>query len=259
MDLKMRLVDTHSHIFLEEFDNDIDEVIKRSIDAGVDRIVLPNIDSSTFKRLHLLTLKYPEYCFPLMGLHPTHVKGNYEIELEKVLNQFNYYDYKGIGEIGIDLYWDKTHLNEQIVVFEQQLSFALSKNLPVVIHARDSLDVIFASISKAEFKGLKGIFHAFTGNIDQAEKIINGGFMLGIGGIVTFKNSNLAEIVKSVGLENIVLETDSPYLAPMPFRGKRNESCYIRIIAYRISEITGESVDRVAEITTSNAVKLFGL
>jgi TatD DNase family protein len=255
----MHLVDTHSHLYLEEFDNDLDDVIQRAVNGGVDKIVLPNIDSSTVKRLHILSQKYPDNCFPLMGLHPTHVKENYKVELENVFNQFDVFDYKGIGEIGIDLYWDKTYLNEQIIVFEQQLAFALSKNLPVVIHARDSLDVIFASISKMEFKGLKGIFHAFTGNIVQAEKIINGGFKLGIGGIVTFKNSNLEEIIKSVGLEHLVLETDSPFLAPVPYRGKRNESGYIRIIADKISDITGETFDQVAKVTTNNAVQLFDL
>lgn len=255
----MRLVDTHSHLYLEEFDHDIDEVIQRSIGAGVDRIVLPNIDSSTFERLHLLAQKYPVYCFPLMGLHPTHVKESYKDELEKVLNQFRLYDYKGIGEIGIDLYWDKTFLNEQIYVFEKQLSFSLEKNLPVIIHARDSFDVIFSCISRIEFKSLRGIFHAFTGNIEQAEKIIGRGFKLGIGGIVTFKNSNLTDVIKSIGLQHIVLETDSPYLAPVPCRGKRNESSYIRIIAGRIAEITEETIEHVAEITTRNAVQLFDI
>jgi TatD DNase family protein len=255
----MRLIDTHSHLYLDDFEEDIDDTIQRAVDVNVDRIILPNIDSATVEPMLKLVEKYTQICFPLLGLHPTHVKENYNIELEKVFKQFDRYLYKGIGEIGIDLYWDRTYLEEQIYVFEKQLGFALNRNLPVVIHARDSFDIIFESVKKVEFRGLRGVFHAFTGDGYQAENVIRNGFKLGIGGIVTFKNSNLAEVVKSVGLEHIVLETDSPYLAPVPYRGKRNESSYIRIIAGKIAEIKKINIEEVAEITTKNAVQLFGL
>jgi TatD DNase family protein len=255
----MRLIDTHSHLYLDDFAADIDDTIQRAVDVNVDRIILPNIDSTTIEPMLKLVEKYTEICFPLIGLHPTHVKDNYKIELERILNQFDGYNYKGIGEIGIDLYWDKTYLQEQIYVFEKQLGFALNRNLPVVIHARDSFDTIFESVTKAEFRGLRGVFHAFTGDLYQAEIVISNGFKLGIGGIVTFKNSNLAEVVESVGMEHIVLETDSPYLAPVPYRGKRNESSYLRFTAGKIAEIKKITIEEVAEITTNNAVQLFGL
>jgi TatD DNase family protein len=255
----MRLIDTHAHLYLEEFDQDIDNIINRSIRAEVDRIVLPNIDSLTLEPMDQLVKRFSENCFQLIGLHPTHVKENYLTELGNVLNKFEKDRYVGIGEIGIDLYWDKTYLKEQIYVFENQLSFALTNNLPVVIHARDSFEVIYESISKTEFTEVHGIFHAFAGNIEQAEKIIQKGYLIGIGGVVTFKNSKLAEVVKSVDLEHIVLETDSPYLTPAPYRGQRNESSYIRIIADKIAEVKGISVEQVAEVTTRNAIMLFGL
>ncbi len=259
MDTFMQLIDTHAHLYLEDFDDDLEQTIQRSINKQVDNIILPNIDSSTFQRLHRLTDRFPENCVPLMGLHPTHVKESYETELEKVLSRFDLYDYKGIGEIGIDLYWDKTFLREQIIVFERQLALAVTKNLPVVIHARDSFDEIFQSILKTQFAGLRGIFHAFTGTRGQAELVIAKGFKIGIGGIVTFKNSHLSEVVQSIDLDHIVLETDSPYLAPVPYRGKRNESSYIRIIAEKVAEIKGISIEEVAERTTKNAIELFNL
>jgi TatD DNase family protein len=255
----MRFIDTHAHIYLKDFDDDIDSVIQRAFNEQIGTIILPNIDSSSISSLHKLTEKYPDHCFPLMGLHPTSVKGNYKHELNKILSQFDNYKYHGVGEIGIDLYWDKNFIDEQISVFEKQLSFALKRSLPVVIHARDSFDLIFKSIAKTEFAGLKGIFHAFTGNEEQAKWIINKGFKIGIGGIVTFKNSAIAQVVKSINLEHIVLETDSPYLTPAPYRGKRNETSYLKIIGAKIAEIKGISLEEVAEKTTENAVQLFAL
>jgi TatD DNase family protein len=255
----MRLIDTHSHIYLGDFDKDIDEVISRAVSAGVDTIFLPNIDSESIERVHTLTNRFPLQCIPLMGLHPTSVKADYDEELNKIFTQFDRFKYKGIGEIGIDLYWDKSFLEQQVIVFEKQLHYALEHSLPVVIHARDSFNEIFKCLSKPEFLGVKGIFHAFTGSLELAQWIVDRGFLLGIGGVVTFKNAKLPEVIKVVGLDHIVLETDAPYLTPAPFRGSRNESSYIRIIAGKIAEIKQTSVDEVARITTRNALQIFGL
>lgn len=255
----MNLIDTHSHLYLPDFYNDIDNVVQRAVSSGVRKIILPNIDTTSLPNLHKLTSAYPDLFVPLIGLHPTHVKTNYHEEIQIIKNQFELYTYKGIGEIGIDLYWDKTHLNEQIAAFEDQLILATLKKLPVVIHARESFEEIFKSVSKSEYKGLRGIFHAFSGNIEQAKYIINLGFKIGIGGILTYKNSTLAEVVESIDLVNIVLETDSPYLPPVPYRGKRNESSYIIKVAEKIAEIKNLEVAEVAEITTKNAELIFGI
>jgi TatD DNase family protein len=253
----MLLIDTHSHIYLPEFDNDLDDVIKRAVDEGIGKIILPNIDSSSISRLHKTADNYPDYCVPLMGLHPTSVKEDFEVEIERIFDQFKKYPYKGIGEIGIDLYWDKTYLKEQVYVFEKQLMYAIQNDLPVVIHARNSFEEIFLSISKPHFKGLKGIFHAFTGNIEQAEFITDLGFKIGIGGILTYKKSGLDETVKSIDLEQIVLETDSPYLPPVPNRGKRNESSFVKFSAAKLAEIKNVTIEEVFRITTKNAREIF--
>jgi TatD DNase family protein len=255
----MLLIDTHSHIYLPEFDDDIDYVIKRAVDAGIGKIVLPNIDFSSINRIHELVKVYPDICIPLIGLHPTSVKEDFEEELKKIRDLFKIYNYKGIGEIGIDLYWDKTFIKEQIFVFEKQLLLAIEKQLPVVIHARNSFEEIFTSVSKPQYEGISGIFHAFTGNSEQAKYITNLGFKIGIGGILTYKNSGLDETVKSIDLKHIVLETDSPYLPPVPFRGKRNESSYIIYTAKKLAEIKNVSLDEVFRITTRNAIEIFRL
>jgi TatD DNase family protein len=255
----MHFIDTHAHLYLDEFRQDINEVVGRAKDQGIRKILLPNIDSSSILPLHNLTEKYPERFIPLMGLHPTFVKDNYAEELEKVLNQLEAYPYCGIGEIGIDLYWDKMHLEQQVIVFKSQLVYALQKNLPVVIHCRESFHEIMELMRAPEYSKVRGIFHAFTGNREQAEEITVMGFKLGIGGILTFKNSGLAEVIKCIPLEHIVLETDSPYLAPAPFRGKRNESSYIRLIAAKLAEIKELSLDEVAAVTSRNAEMIFSL
>jgi len=255
----MRLIDTHSHLYAEEFDQDIDEVVKRCAEQNIQKIVLPNIDVDTIDRVHNLTDKYPDLCVPLMGLHPTHIKENYQKDLDSVLSQFDKYKYKGVGEIGIDLYWDKTFFKEQSEAFTIQLQFALKKDLPVVIHARDSFEEILEIVEKAEYKSSRGIFHAFTGDQNLAKRIINRGFKIGIGGILTFKNSGLSDTVKDIPLEHIVLETDSPYLAPTPFRGKRNESSYVRLVAEKLSEVKQLPLEEIGEITTKNAIELFQL
>ena len=253
------MIDTHSHIYLGQFKTDIAEVIQRAREEHVTAIILPNIDSSTIGSMHKLVSGYPGYLIPLMGLHPMHVKENYREELKTVKKQFENYAYKGIGEIGIDLYWDKTYFKEQAYVFEEQLSLALTNNLPVVIHARESFHEILNIVKKKKYRDLRGIFHAFTGDKSLAKEIIHLGFKIGIGGIVTFKNSGLAETVESIDINHIVVETDSPYLAPVPFRGKRNESCYLKYIVEKLAEVKDISVDEVIRITTQNAIDVFGL
>jgi TatD DNase family protein len=234
-------------------------VLHRAFDCGIVKIFLPNIDSSTIGPLHALADTYPNRLVPLMGLHPTHVKENYKEEIDIISQQLSKYAYKGIGEIGIDLYHDRSYLVQQIEAFEKQLEMALKLDLPVVIHARDSFFEILDVIKQERFKHLTGIFHAFTGDLDLARKITSLDFMLGIGGILTFKNSNLSETIKAINIEHIVLETDSPYLAPVPFRGKRNESSYLIYIVRRLAEIKNLTPDEVANITSQNAMKVFKL
>ena len=251
-------VDTHTHLYLKDFDNDIDAVIKRALDAGIDKFFLPNIDSTSIDVLHALCKKYPSQCFPMMGLHPCSVKENYKEELNTAYQLLKSNKYYAVGEIGIDLYWDKTTLPQQVDAFEQQIQWANEFGLPIVIHCRDAFDQIYEVLSKTK-KLPKGIFHCFSGNAEQAKKVIDlGGFKLGIGGVVTFKNSGLDKAIEHIDLEHLVLETDSPYLTPVPYRGQRNESSYIRIIANKIAEVKNCNVGLVAEITTKNAKEIFG-
>jgi TatD DNase family protein len=251
-------VDTHTHLYSEEFTADIDEAIKKAIDAGVEKFFLPNIDSSSVDGMHYLCEKYPQYCFPMMGLHPCSVKEDYKEELAIAYNYLQTKKYVAIGEIGIDLYWDKTFYTQQVEAFEQQINWALEFNLPIVIHCRNSFEEIYEVL--CSFKKLpKGIFHCFSGNEEQAKKIIdNTGFKLGIGGVITFKNSGLDRAVENIDLTHLVLETDSPYLAPVPYRGKRNQSAYIPLIAAKIADIKKCSLLEVATSTTANAKEIFG-
>jgi TatD DNase family protein len=253
----IKLVDTHAHIYLPEFDTDRDDCIIRAENLGISTLILPNIDSKSLEPLIETVKKYPKNCYPLVGLHPTHVKANYNDELEIVFSAFKKHKFFGIGEIGIDLYWDKTFFEEQKFAFEAQVNFALKEKLPVVIHARESFNEIIQCLKKINSAEFTGIFHAFTGNIQQACEVIEMGFSLGIGGVLTFKNSHLPEVIQQLDLNHIVLETDSPYLAPVPHRGKRNESAYIALIAQKIADITGTSFEQVAEITTKNACAIF--
>ena len=256
----MQLIDTHSHIYLDDFDKDIDEAINRLEQEQVYKVLLPNVDSETINRMHSLEQKKPGLFHSMIGVHPGSIKENYKKELETVNQWLSNRKYCGIGEIGIDLYWDKTYLNEQIIAFETQIQWAIEKGMPIVVHSRDSFDVIYASLKKFDKKQLKGIFHSFTGNLETAEKIFSlGNFKLGINGIVTFKNSGLDKTIAQLPLEKIVLETDAPYLAPIPYRGKRNESAYLALIARKIAEIKEESVEKIAEITTQNTLNLFSL
>ena len=255
----MKLIDTHTHIYLPEFDADRDEAIKRAVQSGVVSLLMPNIDTDSVSAMLSAEQRYPGICYPMIGLHPTSVKEDYLSQLDKLEDLASSHKFYAIGEIGIDLYWDKSHLNEQIIVFKRQIAFALKSQLPIVIHSRDSFPEVFKALDEFAGSGLKGVFHAFTGTLQDAEKAVGMGFKLGIGGIVTFKNSGLDKVVRESGLENIILETDSPYLAPMPYRGKRNESSYLCLVNDKIAEITGFSNETTAEITHANSVQLFNL
>ncbi len=255
----MQFVDTHSHLYLPEFDNDRDEVINRAIRDGIEKICLPNIDTRSVKPMMVLVNKYPDFCFPMMGLHPTSVKKNYRDILKKVREYLHKENFIAIGEIGIDLYWDNTYRKEQMKAFREQITLAIDNQLPVVIHIRESFDEVFQILDEFKPDYPKGIFHSFTGNLDQAHRAIAMGFKLGIGGIVTFKNSGLDKVVKDIDLKHIVLETDSPYLAPVPKRGKRNESSYMVYTARKIAELHNITIEKIADITTQNATKLFKL
>lgn len=255
----MQFIDTHTHLYLPEFDADRDEVVNRAVSSGIEKLLMPNIDIHSVDTMLAAEHRYRDICLPMAGLHPTSVKEDYLSQLDKLEELFTKHKYIAIGEIGIDLFWDKTFLEEQLIAFRRQISFALDKKLPVVVHCRDSFPEVFSVIDEFRGKGLRGVFHAFTGNIKDAEKAIGMGFKLGIGGIVTFKNSGLDKVVKEIGPENLILETDSPYLAPVPHRGKRNESAYICIINKKLSEIFGISEAEVASITFASSTGLFNL
>jgi len=255
----MQLIDTHTHLYLPEFDADRDEVVNRAAVCGISKMLLPNIDLSSVDPMLSAVARYPGICYPMSGLHPTSVKEDYADQLDFLENLITKHKFVAIGEIGIDLYWDKSFIQEQLISFRRQLAFASGSGLPVVIHSRDAFPEVFSVLDEFKREPLTGVFHAFSGNLSDAEKAIAMGFKLGIGGVVTFKNSGLDKIVKEVGPENIVLETDSPYLAPVPYRGKRNESSYICIINKKLAEIFEMSEERVAEIIYSNTVGLFNL
>lgn len=255
----MNLIDTHSHIYLkEDFGEDLGLVVERLKQAGVEHVFLPNIDSSTIDEMHELEAAEPGRFHALMGLHPTSVKENFREELEVVARCLKERDYCGVGEIGIDLYWDKTFVKEQAEAFETQVDLAISKSLPIVIHCREAFPEIVASLRKFDKTKLRGIFHSFGGSADDVEVISSlGDFWLGINGVVTFKKSTLPDVLENVPLDRLVLETDSPYLTPVPHRGKRNETAYIVHTAQKIAEIKGVSVELVAQCTTQNAKKIF--
>ncbi|WP_298615208.1 TatD family hydrolase [uncultured Odoribacter sp.] len=250
-------IDTHSHLYVEEFAADREQVIQRAREARVEKIILPDIDSQTRFQMLELCDAYPDLLFPLIGLHPTSVNADYKKELHELEHQLGLRKYYGIGECGIDLYWDKTYFKEQVKVFEYQMGIARELNLPIIIHARESLEEIFSSLKKYPY--ITGIFHCFSGNTEQAKQAIDMGFLLGIGGVVTFKNTQLDKVLLANGLSSIVLETDSPYLSPVPYRGKRNESSYIPLIAQKIADILKEDLKKIEKITTQNAMNLFTL
>jgi len=252
------MIDTHAHIYDEAFDSDRAEMIERAKNAGIKKIILPNVDSESLPRILKLTTEYPDYCFAAIGLHPTSVKDDYKSELALVKSELERRKYIAVGEIGIDLYWDKTFYKEQVAAFQQQIEWALEYKLPIIIHVRDSFRETMEALMPFRGKGLKGVFHSFTGNIDEANEIIEfGGFMLGINGIATFKNSTLAETLRQVSLDNIILETDAPYLTPMPFRGKRNESSYLKYICEKLAEIYNVDFREIDRVTTQNVKEIF--
>ena len=254
------MIDTHSHIYSEEFNSDREEVIQRAKNAGISHIILPNCDSGTLPQMLALEAKYPDYCLAAIGLHPTSVKENYREELAIVKSELQRRSWIAIGEIGIDLYWDKTFLAEQIIAFQQQIEFAIEYKLPIIIHVRDSFRETMNALEPYKNSELKGVFHSFTGSLEEAREIIDfAGFMLGINGIVTFKNSGLAAVVSEIDLKHILLETDSPYLTPAPHRGKRNESGYTQLVATKLAEIYNCSVQEIDEQTSNNAQSLFDI
>lgn len=253
----MTFIDTHTHLYSEEFNADRIECIDDAIKKGVSKFYMPNVDSESIDGMLQLEVHFPTHCFPMMGLHPCSVKENYREELEIVKKWLDTRRFAAIGEIGIDLYWDKTFAKEQELAFKEQIYWALEYNYTIVIHCRNAFDEIF-SILKSYDKLPKGIFHCFSGDIIQAQKVLSlGNFKLGIGGVVTFKNSGLDKVVEQLDLRDLVLETDAPYLAPIPYRGKRNESAYIPLIAEKIAQLKGTTVEEVAAITSQNALDIF--
>jgi len=249
--------DSHTHLYLDAFEADRDGVIQQALEQGVTRFYLPNLDSSSVASMMKLCETYPENCFPMMGLHPTSVKENYLDELAFVEKNLSENNYAALGEIGIDLYWDKSFQKQQTEAFRKQLLWASQYDLPVVIHARESFDEIYTVMDEVWDERLKGVFHSFTGDSAQASKALSYGFLIGINGIVTFKNSGLDKVVAAIDPKNILIETDAPFLAPTPYRGKRNESSYVINVAEKIAEIHALEPAEIAEITTQNALHLF--
>ena len=251
--------DSHTHLYLDAFSDDRDKMVSRAIKAGVTKMFLPNIDSSSIEAMFSLAKDYPGKCFPMMGLHPTSVKENYLEELSSVEKQLDRPGIVAIGETGIDLYWDKTFLKEQEIAFKTQIDWAKTLNLPLVIHARDSFQEIFRMLDESGTEGLNGVFHSFTGGKAELRQALSFGFYIGINGIVTFKNSELWQVFEELPLDRLLLETDSPFLAPVPFRGRRNESSYLVHIASRVAEIYDLNTEELGALTTRNALELFQL
>lgn len=255
----MKFIDSHCHLYIEDFIKDVNEVIDRAIDTGVEKFYLPAIDSSEMQNLLELEAAYKGTCFAMAGLHPCSVKANPDEELALVEFWLNRRPFAAIGEIGLDFYWDTTHVAQQYEAFKQQMQWAIDFDVPIVIHSRNAMEETIETVRPFATRGLRGIFHCFSGNEQQAEEIVAMGFLLGIGGVLTFKNAGVAEAVRNIPIANMVLETDAPYLAPVPFRGKRNESAYIPLIAEKLAEVKAISIEEVAAVTTANAEKIFAI
>jgi TatD DNase family protein len=253
----MQLIDTHAHLYSSKFDSDRSAAIARAREAGISHVFLPNVDSATVEGMLQMEIDYPDFCTAMMGLHPCDVKENFEEELAIVASWLQKRPFCAVGEIGLDLYWDKTFFEQQKIAFERQMDWAQALHIPIVIHSRESTEEILEILEKKRDYTGGGILHCFSGSVAQAQRTVERGFLLGIGGVVTYKNTNLPEIIRAVGLENLVLETDAPYLAPIPHRGKRNESAYVRIVAEKVAEILEVSLEKVAEVTTKNALTIF--
>ncbi|MGX9984824.1 TatD family hydrolase [Soonwooa purpurea] len=254
------MIDTHTHLYSEQFDVDRAEMIQRALDKGVEKFILPAIDSETHEKMLALESNYPNKMFAMMGLHPCSVKPeSWENELNLVKKYIDQRDFVAIGEIGIDLYWDKSTLDIQVKAFEQQIDWAIEKDWPIVIHTRDSFDETFEVLERKKHPKLRGVFHCFSGDLEQANHALDLGFVLGIGGVATFKNGKVDQFLNQIPLDKIVLETDSPYLAPVPHRGKRNESAYVELVAGKLVDIYGVSFEDINKRTTETALKIFGI
>lgn len=255
------LIDTHAHLYVDNYKKDLSEVVLRAQQAQVEKVLLPNIDVSTIESLKKITLEYPTFFLPMMGLHPTSVNMNYKEDLDKIYKELdNNNDYIAIGEIGIDLYWDNTYVKAQTEAFEKQLQWSIDKDLPVAIHSRNSYKEVVDSVNRIGGEKLRGVFHSFSGDENDLKSLLKfENFYVGVNGIVTFKNSGLSEVLMKCPLERIVLETDAPYLSPAPYRGKRNEPMYLKHINQALSEIYGIEYSQMSQITKTNAKRLFGL
>lgn len=252
------MVDTHCHLYLDDFEADIDAVLRRAREAGVKKFYLPGIDSSEVERLLSLEAAFPGVCIPMMGLHPCSVKANYKEELNVVADWLSRRKFAAVGEIGLDFHWDKTFTEQQYEAFREQIELSLHYELPIVIHTRNAMQETIDVVKAYVPRGLRGIFHCFGGTVDDAREIIEAGFYLGIGGVLTYKKAGLAAVLSEIDLAHIVLETDAPYLTPVPFRGKRNESCYLKYIAEELARVKHVTVEEVDQVTTANAEKIFG-
>ena len=255
--MKKDIIDTHCHLYLEDFTTDLPEVMKRAEEEGVKRIYMPSIDSNHLKNMLDLQKAFKGTCYSMLGLHPCYVRENYPDELEFMKQAIEKDQFYAIGEIGLDYYWDRNYDDQQMICFREQINMALQYNLPIVIHSRNSMDACIQILRENKGSGLRGIFHCFSGTLANANDIIECGFLLGIGGVVTYKNAGLAEVVADVPLEHLVLETDAPYLTPVPFRGKRNESSYLKYVVAKIAAVKNISEEEVADVTTANASRIF--
>lgn len=253
-------IDTHAHIYMDRFEEDIDDVLKRSLEAKVNQILLPNIDMDSMSEVFLLSKKYSSVCKPMVGLHPCSVDSSWKIVLDKLSSFLKEENVIAVGEIGVDLHWDKTFKEEQEAAFRYQISWAKELDLPIVIHSRAAIDRTIAIVKEMQDGRLRGIFHCFDQQLTEAESIVDLGFLMGIGGVITYKRNNeLREAVRKISLSNLVLETDAPFLPPVPYRGKRNESSYIPLIAQKLAELHNTTVEHVAQVTSANAIALFRL
>ena len=254
----MILIDTHCHLYSEEFDTDIAAVLQRATAGGVQQFYLPAIDSTATTAMLKLEEKFPGKCIAMMGLHPCYVKENYKEELQMAADWLTKRKFAAVGETGLDYYWDKTFVKEQEEAFRVQIEWSLEYNLPIVIHTRNAMQETINIVKEYVPRGVRGIFHCFSGSHESAKEIIKAGFYLGIGGVLTYKKAGLAEVLQNIDLQHLVLETDAPYLTPVPYRGKRNESSYLKYIVDKLSEVKNVQVEKVAAITTANAQKIFG-
>jgi len=255
---QLKWIDTHCHLYVHEFDADRDEMIRRALSGRIGKLMLPNIDEGTVPDMWKLVNQFPTQCFPMMGLHPCSVKADYEEILDRMEAEFSVRQYIGVGETGIDLYWDKTFEKEQVTAFERHIQWAKRFDLPIIIHSRESLDLTIEVISNHQDGSLRGIFHCFSGSTEQVNKIDNLGFKVGIGGVVTYKKAGLAELLPEIPSRMLVLETDSPYLAPVPHRGKRNEPIFILDVANKVAEALNMPLSELADLTTANAEEVYG-